>query len=87
MLSLRPGIVSDRSTRDLTDWLRKDSAPPLRTRRLRGESVFGPEFHRRDAEYAEVALRKTVFPTDSSGLRVHEVGAFTRVSKQTMGWN
>jgi hypothetical protein len=33
-------------------------------------SSFLGRFHRRDAEYAEVAQRKAVFPTDSMGLRL-----------------
>jgi hypothetical protein len=39
----------------------KDSAPPRRTLRLRGEFIFARNFHRRDAEYAEVAQRKIAF--------------------------
>jgi hypothetical protein len=36
----------------------KDSAPPLRTRRLCGE---GSKIHRRDTEYAEVTQRQDFF--------------------------
>ena len=41
-----------------------NSARSLRSRRLCGELFFG-QIHRGDAEPAEIAQRKTIFPTDS----------------------
>ena len=42
-----------------------NSAPPLRSLRLSGES-FCSGIHRRGAEVAEITQRKAIFPTDSS---------------------
>ena len=45
----------------------KASAFPRRSPRLSGE-LFSEQIHRRGAKNAELAQRKTVIPTDSSGV-------------------